>query len=727
MFQRLARTCYQHRWLVLVGWVVLLVALFGLQGPLGGEFRTDFSLPGTESQRALDLLREHGFETRTGEEAQIVFEADQGVTDPSVREPMEQFFAAIEAAGLGATVTSPYAEGGQQQIAQGGRIAYATVSFSARPQEEYSEAADRIRALGDQVTVPGLRIEYGGGMFAEGAPVFAEAIGLVSAVVILLVAFGSVLAMGLPIATALFGIGTGAMLVMLGARFITMPDFTLGAAMMMGIGVGVDYALFIVTRYREALRAGHDPESATVVAIDTAGRAVLFAGMTVVIAVLGLLVMDLGSVNGVAIAIAASVLMTMLASLTLLPAMLGFIRGRIDRLGLPHRHAADTMGRQSLWHRWSRVIQRRPWPALVAGTAILLILAVPVLDMRLGFGDAGNRPTDDTSRRAYDLLAEGFGPGFNGPLLLVAELPNGQADLPALEQVTDRLRATDGVAAVSPAIPSPDGQVAIITVIPTSAPQDEATTDLVHRLRDEVVPESGAPGPILVSGLTAAGTDFTDYIASRMPVFFAIVLGLSFLLLIAVFRSVLVPVKAVVMNVLSIGAAFGVLIAVFQWGWGGELIGIGKPGPIEAWAPMMIFPIVFGLSMDYEVFLLSRMREEYDRTRDNATAVADGLAGTARVISAAAAIMVVVFVAFAMTPDRSLKLLGLGLAAAILVDATLVRLVLVPATMELLGDRNWWLPRRLQRLVPAVRIEGERIPAGADREPVGSATGDLHD
>jgi len=293
--------------------------------------------------------------------------------------------------------------------------------------------------------------------------------------------------------------------------------------------------------------------------------------------------------------------------------------------------------------------------------------------------------------------------------------------------VTDRLRATDGVAAVSPAVPSPDGQVAIIPVIPTSAPQDEATTDLVHRLRDEVVPESGAPGPILVSGLTAAGTDFTDYIASRMPVFFAIVLGLSFLLLIAVFRSVLVPVKAVVMNVLSIGAAFGVLVAVFQWGWGGELIGIGKPGPIEAWAPMMIFPIVFGLSMDYEVFLLSRVREEYDRTRDNATAVADGLAGTARVISAAAAIMVVVFVAFAMTPDRSLKLLGLGLAAAILVDATLVRLVLVPATMELLGDRNWWLPRRLQRLVPAIHVEGERASIGIDREPVGSATGDLHD
>ncbi|MDI3339408.1 MAG: MMPL family transporter [Sphaerobacter sp.] len=707
--------------------MVLLVAMGGLTGVAGGAFRTDFSLPGSESQAALDLLRAHGFDASTGEEAQIVFQAEQGVLDPAVREPMEQLFAAIEQMGIGATVTTPYEEGGQRQISARGDIAYATVSFADRSEEAYRAAAERIHARGEQVTVPGLCFEYGGATFAEEVQVFAEAVGLVGAVIILLIAFGSVLAMGLPILTALFGIGSGVMLVMVGARFITMPDFTLGAAMMMGIGVGIDYALFIVTRYRQALRAGHDPETATVVAIDTSGRAVLVAGVTVVLAVLGLLVMGLASVNGVAVAIAASVLMTMLASLTLLPAMFGFIRGGIDRLGLPHRHGFDASGHRSIWHRWGRVIQRRPWPALVAGAVVLLVLALPVLDMRLGLGDAGNRPTTDTSRRAYDLLAEGFGPGFNGPLMLVAALPHGPADLAQLERLVNRLQATEGVAAVSPPIPSPDGAVAIIPVVPASAPQDDATADLVHRLRDAVLPGADTPGAVLVAGPTAAGIDFTDHTASRMPVFFAIVLGLSFLLLIAVFRSILVPIKAVVLNLLSIGAAFGVIVAVFQWGWAGDLLGVGKPGPIEAWAPMMIFAIVFGLSMDYEVFLLSRIREEYERTRDNATAVADGLASTARVISAAAAIMIVVFIAFSMTPDRSLQLLGLGLAAAVFLDATLVRLVLVPATMELLGDRNWWMPRWLQRVVPTVPVEAAAIPHHAGSQPADVPAGGAQD
>jgi RND superfamily putative drug exporter len=469
------------------------------------------------------------------------------------------------------------------------------------------------------------------------------------------------------------------------------------------------------------LRDGHGPESATMLAIDTSGRAVLFAGITVIIAVLGLIVMNLAAINGVAVAIAASVLMTMLASLTLLPAMLGFIRERIDRFGLPHRNKAEARARVSVWHRWSRVIQRRPWPALVISAVLLLVLAAPVLDMRLGFGDNGNNPEDDTSRQAYDLLAEGFGPGFNGPLLLVAELPNGEADLPALDDLTAQLRTTEGVVEVSPPIPSPDGQAAIIQVVPASAPQDEETTDLVHRLRDDVLPASDTAGEVLVSGMTAMEIDFTDYMASRTPVFFAIVLGLSFLLLMAVFRSVLVPLKAVIMNLLSIGGAYGVLVAVFQWGWAADLIGIGKEGPIEAWVPMMLFPIVFGLSMDYEVFLLSRIREEYDRSGDNAGAVADGLAATARVITAAAAIMIVVFLAFALSPDRSLKLLGLGLAIAVFLDATIVRLILVPATMELLGDRNWWLPRWLARSLPTIHVEAEGTSAGRMPRPVAGA------
>ncbi len=722
MFQNLARFCYRRRWLVLTVWVVLLVGLGALSGVAAGEFKTEFSLPGSESDNALQILREHGFDARAGETAQIVFQSESGFDDPVTRETIENFLTQIDEQVDGATVSSPFAPGGERQISQDGTIAYADINLSERAFEEYTDAGKQIQALGSNMSVEGLRIEYGGNMFWEQSQSLAELIGVIGAMIILLVAFGSLIAMGLPILTALFGIATGALLVMLGTNLIDMPNFTMGAVVMMGLGVGIDYALFIVTRYRDGLHDGLDAEAATVKALDTSGRAVLFAGITVIISILGILVMNLSAINGFAFAIAAGVLMTLLASLTLLPAMFGFIRERIDKFGLPHRSSASDDGsRQSVWYRWSRIVQGRPWVTLIAGLAFLAVLVIPAFDLRLGFGDAGNLSEDQTARQAFDLLAEGFGPGFNGPLMLVTETPNGEQDLAVLEQVTNELRQINGVANVSPPIASPEGGAAIIQVVPTTSPQDPATSDLVHHLRDDFLPviqqDTGA-GEILVSGSTAASIDFSDYTADRMPIFFALVLGLSFLLLMVVFRSVIVPIKAVIMNLISIGAAYGVIVAIFQWGWGMELFGIGREGPIEAWAPMMLFSVVFGLSMDYEVFLLSRIREEFDRTGDNGRAVADGLAKTARVISAAAAIMVLVFMGFALTPDRSLKLLGLGLAVAILIDATVVRLVLVPSAMELLGKLNWWMPNWLDRVLPRLNVEPEPEAPVRPQRPV---------
>jgi putative drug exporter of the RND superfamily len=708
MLQTLARVMYRRRRRVLVGWFLLLFLVVALASGVGGAFRTDFDLPGSESQAAIDLLERSGFGDRGGQQGQVVFTSSRGVDDPAVRAEIEPFLRRVDRTVSRATVVSPYSPEGARQIAEGGRIAYAEVNLADRSEEALQDAGNEIEALAEDVQVPGGRIELGGDMFvAEMEQGTSEAVGLLAAMIILLVAFGSVLAMGLPLLTALFGIGTGAAIVLMARNLLDMPNFTMAAVAMVGIGVGIDYALFIVTRYREGLRAGFEPEHAVVRSIDTAGRAVLFAGTTVMISVLGLLLMRGSSTRGVAIAISVGVLMTMLASVTLLPALLGFVGRNIDKLGLPHRKRRDETPHASVWYRWSRVLQRRPWPAFFAGLAILLVLAAPALSMRLGFADAGNRPTTDTTRQAYDLLSEGFGPGFNGPLLLATETPDGDGDATALEQLSTQLNDTSGVAFATPPQASPDASAAIIQVFPTTAPQDEETADLVTRLRDEVVPgfraESGLD--VKVGGVTAAVDDFAAYTADQLPVFIGAVLLLSFLLLMVVFRSLLVPLKAVVMNLLSIGAAYGVVVAVFQWAWGGSLVGVGKEGPVEAWAPMFLFAIVFGLSMDYEVFLLSRIREEYDRTHDNATAVANGVAVTARVITAAAAIMVCVFGSFVFGPDRALQLFGLGLAVAVLIDATVVRLVLVPATMELLGDRNWWLPRWLDRILPRVQVE----------------------
>jgi RND superfamily putative drug exporter len=712
MLERLARWSYHHRWAMVGIWVVALVGTNFLAASAGGDYSQDFSLPGAESQEAYDLLNDK-FPAFAGETADIVFQADD-VRDPAVEEALTALFAELEEVDLVLPapegITSPYSEQGASQISEDGTIAFATLHFESLDGESVPiEVGQEILRLAEDAERPGLAIEPGGSViaFAEfQEPGGAEMFGFLAAIIILLVTFGSFIAMGLPILMALVGIGIGLALVMLFANFLTVPDFTPQLASMIGIGVGIDYALFIVTRYRQHLHTGDDPERANLIAIVTAGRAVLFAGTTVVISLLGILLMGFAFVEGVAIGGAATVLVTMLASVTLLPAVVGFVGHKIDKFRLPWFHRAETDHHTTMWFRWSRLIQRRPGPIGAVALIALVALAIPVFAMELGFADAASSPPDRSSRRAYDLLSEGFGPGFNGPLLLAAEI-DGPEELGVLNEVSEQLQGVDGVAGTSPAIPNDETDTAIIQVFPETSPQHEDTGRLVTDLREDVLPELTGDDPeVLVGGLTASVIDFASVNGQRLPVLIAVVILVSFLLLVAVFRSILVPLKAAIMNLLSIGAAYGVVVAVFQWGWGASLIGVETTAPIEAWVPMMLFTILFGLSMDYEIFLLSRIREEYVRTKDNGLAVANGLAATARVISAAAAIMVTVFLSFVFAFDeRAIKLFGTGLAVAIFVDATIVRMVLVPATMELLGDANWWLPKWLEKILPKFSIE----------------------
>jgi putative drug exporter of the RND superfamily len=764
MLKRLAQMCFRRRRRVLLVWVLGIVLIGAVMGAVGSGYRSDFTLPNVESKRGIDILDAQFGGQGAGQVGNVVFQADQGVEDPQVREAMEGFLTKVAQLPNVQSVTSPYEPGNEAQISdrgdQAGRIAYA--EFEAPSDADFEQTAEvgrQIKAL--MPRVDGLRLELGGAAFAEFEVPSSEALGIGFAIIVLIIAFGSVLATGLPIGVALAGIVSGTMLAGLLSQVIAMPDFASTIGVMIGLGVGIDYALFIVTRFRENLHKGHTVEVSTLIAMETAGRAVLFAGTTVVISLLGLLIMQLSFVSGLAIGAAIVVAMTMLAALTLLPALLGFAGQRVEvtrwrgliiagliaialvgaGLGVPalilvtlpaavivllasfavaplRRRVLERERKpleQTISYRWSRIIQHRPWTAVLAGVSVLVILALPILGLRLGFSDEGNYPKDTTTRQAYDLLAEGFGPGFNGPLVLASEVPEG-TDPAALQGVSDAIAADPGVARVSPPITNDEASPTAVLwrVVPTAAPQDAETTDLVNRLRSDVLPAAteGTGLDVAVAGGVAIGVDFTDYLADRLPYFFAAVLGLSFLLLMTVFRSVLVPLKAVIMNLLSIGAAYGIVVAVFQWGWGSSLLNI-ESAPIEPFVPMMLFAIVFGLSMDYEVFLLSRVREEWDRTGDSRGSVADGLAATARVITAAAAIMVVVFGSFIGESDRVVKLFGLGLSMAVLIDATVVRLLLVPATMELLGDRNWWIPGWLARILPKVHIEA---PVDLDAE-----------
>ena len=705
MLRSLALWCYRHRRTVLVAWLLVLVACIVVSKSYGGSYSQSLRLPGTESQKAADLL-DKGFQSRAGDSGQIVVAATD-VRTAAVKARVGALLAEVAHVRGVADVVSPYSAAGGRQIAQDGTVAYATVDFALGSGDIPQATTDRIIALATHARESGVQLELGGQMFEKGAaPGGTAVIGLLAAVVILLLTFGSVLAMGLPIMIALFGIGTGLSLVAVMSHVIPTPDFTTELASMIGIGVGIDYALFIVTRYRQGLHDGLDPEPAVVLAIDTAGRAVLFAGITVVISLFGLFLMGVEFVRGLAVGASMTVALVMVASVTLLPAVLGFCGRAIDRLSVPGRNRRENAHRASMWFRWSRVVQRRPWTAAMSGLVVLVVLAIPLFGMHLGFSDAGNNPKSTTTRKAYDLLAKGFGAGFSGPLVLAARLsPPG--DVGVLVPLVADLAKTPGVVTVSPAIPSPSGVAAVIQVIPSSSPQSLQTVSLIHNLRKHVIPGAlgSSPTKVYVGGFTASGVDVSDRFSARLPIFIGAVLSLSFLLLLCVFRSLLVPLKAVVMNLLSIGAAYGVVVTVFQHGHFGFLVGSNGTGPIAPFIPMMLFAIVFGLSMDYEVFLLSRIREEYDRTGDNALAVADGLAATARVITAAALIMITVFASFILGDNQIVKLFGLGLSFAIFIDASVVRMVLVPATMELLGSANWFFPKWLDRIVPQLHVE----------------------
>ena len=714
---RLARWCYAKRRRVVLLWVVGLIVITGASQVWHGVFENKFNGGNSESAHAQALLA-HRFPSQAGDDAQVVFHTADPVTSPAVQARITETLAGLNGLPDVAGVRSPFDPGGSAQISRDGHTAFGTVQFDKKTQDL---PKDSIQAVIDKAKAnagPGFVIELGGSpitkvqKFAFGA---AEGVGILAAVIILLLAFGSVIAMGLPIVTALFGVAIAFGVIDFMSHGINVPTFGQELAAMIGIGVGIDYALFVVTRYRQGLSDGMDPEDALIASLHTSGRAVLFAGCTVVISLLGMFLLGLPWIYGLALGCIAAVILVMAAALTLLPALLGFSGSAIDKWHVPHLlRRGEAKSRHTLAWRWSRVVQHHPIVLGGAALAILLVLALPLFSLHMAFTDAGNDPTNQTTRRAYDLLAQGFGPGSNGPLVVAVDLPAG-SDRAVVDGLQQKLQQTPGVAFAGAPQFNQAGDAAVLIVVPTTSPQDGRTESLVHHIRDQVVPAavSGTDVRALVGGETAAAVDATSQLSGRLPLVITGVVLVSFLLLMAVFRSVAVPLKAAIMNLLSVGAAYGVIVAVFQWGWAGSFFGIGKTGPIDPWIPLMMFTILFGLSMDYEVFLLSRIREEFLRTGDNATAVADGLAMTARVITAAAAIMVCVFGSFVLGDQRALKLFGMGLATAVFLDATLVRMVLVPSTMELLGKANWWLPHWLDRIVPTISVEDE----APEREP----------
>ena len=709
---RLTRWTIAHRWVVLVAWIVVTAGLFGLSQAVGQRSSSNFSLPNTDSQRAVDLLRSH-FPVQSGDTDQIVFHVRTGMlTDKSVRAVIVPLLGRIARLPHVAGVVSPYQKGAGA-ISQGGTIGFATVEFDQPASKLPSAAINQVIKTAESVRSSALQVELGGDAIDEVQQAslgFVTVIGLVAAMVVLLLSFGSLLAMALPLVTAVLGLGAGIGVIALLSHLVDMIDFAPELALMIGLGVGIDYALFVVTRYRSAYRDnGGDVEAAIELAMNTAGRAILFAGATVVLAMLGLCALGVSMLYGAAIAASLVVLLVLAASLTLLPVLLKFSGRRIGRRRT--RRSRQREPRTGFWFRWVGLIQRRPVWAALGATVLLLALASPALGLRLGQSDAGNNPTTQTTRRAYDLLATGFGRGFNGPLLLAVRLP-GAGETAGLTQLTTTLRHTAGIASVAAPQLNPAHDTAVIMVYPTTSPQSAQTTSLVKQLRAGVLPPlAKATGTaIYVGGATAAQIDFAHIIAGLLPFFIAVVVVLSAVLLLVVFRSLLIPLQAVIMNLLSIAAALGVVVAIFQRGWGASLIGV-EPGPITAIIPVMIFAIVFGLSMDYEVFLVSRIHEEWQRRGDASAAVREGLGHTGRVITAAAAVMIAVFVSVALGGDRQVKLVGIAMATAILLDAVVIRSVLLPAVLELLGRRTWAFPSWLHARLPRLAIEPPAEPA----------------
>jgi RND superfamily putative drug exporter len=708
---RLADIAYRRRGRMVVAWIAATVVIIGVGSSLAGEYNADYNTPGSESKAASDLT-EQRFAGYSGQEIYVVWKDAAGAQSSAAKQRIDAFLADARQVDHIAPQTPI-------RVSEDGKIGATTLPLTVPGWDVPKEDGEKLIAAAEKHSGDGLEIKLGGDpIYAAQETTSPEGLGFLGAAIVLLIAFGSVVAAGLPLVIALVGLGiTSGGLIMLLANVIDVPDWTTAVSGLIGIGVGIDYALLVLTRFRSAMDDGKDRHDAVVEAVTTAGRSVLIAGSTVVIAVLGLFLTGLPYMYGVAISASLAVLVVMFAAVTLLPALLAYLGPKVDRLRLPllGRTRKVKVHGESPAASWSHAVQRRPWTAAIAATAVLLALAAPALGMRLGFPDAGNDPPSTMTRQAYDLNTQGFGPGTNGPLVIAADLPDRGARS-AIDALATRLRDEDGVAFVADPVINRAGDAAIVNVIPTTSPQDAATTSLVDRLRNEVVPEElgGSGITAQIGGVTAALEDQSDFMTDRLPLFTIGVVGLSFLLLLVAFHSPLISLKAAVMNLLSVSAAYGVMTLVAKGGALSELIGIDHEVPVAPFMPVMMFAILFGLSMDYEVFLISRIREEYLKDGDTRRAIADGLAKTARVITAAAAIMVVVFLAFLAAPDVFLKLFGIGLAVAIFLDATIVRMVLVPAVMQLLGDRNWWIPNWLERILP--RLDVERVPGGGVAE-----------
>ncbi|MFG2617219.1 MMPL family transporter [Streptomyces sp. NPDC048507] len=713
LLHRGGRWCALHARRVVAVWVLLLAGLALADHSWGGGFADSFSLPGTSAQRGADLLDAHGG-AAGGAAAPIVIASGAG--------PVGEHRTALSAAvaGLGrlpevVSVADPLTTPGA--LSADGATARITVRFARSPTGFDPAYLAGVDAAVAPLRAEHLTVEYGEPLGQLAAPRSAdrvsEAVGLAVAVLVLLLGFGSVAATGLPLLTAVLGLAIGLSgLGLLAGRF----DFGQAAptlAAMMGLGVGVDYALFLATRHRALLAAGAEPAEAAGRTVATSGRAVLVAAATVAMALGGLYVCGVGFIATLGVAAGLSVLVAAAASVTLTPALLGLLGHRVDRWYV-RRPVAEPTGDSDLWQRWAVRVSRRPWAFLTGGLLLLALLAVPAASLRLGHVDAGAQSAGRTDRRAYDLIAEGFGPGANGPVTVVVQLDSGRvADPQRRQELADSMRrelaAVPGVASVTPPAPSPDHVLLISTVTPGAAARDAATARLIRTLRDDTLPRALAGTGVTgyVTGPAAAGQTFTDTLAAGLPRTVAVVAAAAFLLLLTVFRSPLIALKAAVLNLFSIAAACGVVVAVFQWGWGGALLGVTEKVPVESYVPMMMFAIVFGLSMDYEVFLLSRVREAWLRLGDNHLAVATGLAATARVITCAALIMTSVFLAFLLSANVAVKMLALGLGVSVVIDATVVRLLLVPASMYLFGRANWWLPGWLDRLLPRLDPEGD--------------------
>jgi putative drug exporter of the RND superfamily len=710
---RVAAVAVRRRGRVVLAWVGLLVAVIAISPLLAGEFNADFSTKGSQSAQASKLIEDR-FDGRTGDTVTVVWKSDEGARSPDVQRRMDAFFAqAARVDGIGRATPA--------RASPDGRTGVAEIQLTKRAWDVPTDSGKELIDLADDTRGGGLDVQLGGNVIQNaeegGTP---EGLGLLLAAVILLIAFGSVVAAGLPLVVAIFGLAISSMLIGVLAAFVDTPDFAPAVAGLIGIGVGVDYALLVLTRFRTALAGGSDVPAAVTEAVTTAGRSVLVAAGTVIISLLGLFFMGVQYLQGVALAASLSVLVVATAAITLLPALLAWAGPRVNKLRIPGlgrtlaRSEAAT--ESSFAGRWAQAVQRRPWTAAIAGGLVCLALAAPVLGLRLGFPDAGNDAAGSPTRNAYEMVSDAFGPGANGPLLVAADLPS-RGDAAVVDRLAGDISSEPGVAFVSEPQVNRAGDAAIVVVTPATSPQDPRTKDLVDHLRDDVVPPAvkGTDVTVATGGMTASVIDQSTLVASRLPLFIAAVVGLSFLLLLVAFRAPVVAAKAALMNLLSIGAAYGVISLFAEGGFLGGLIGIDTEVPVAPFIPVMMFAILFGLSMDYEVFLLSRVREEFLRHGRTSVAVHHGLAKTARVITAAAAIMIAVFLAFVTSPESFLKLLGIGMATAILVDATIVRMVLVPAVMELLGRANWWLPSWLGRLLPRLDVEpGRATPASAE-------------